>query len=121
TLRKALKPIDGDFDVIFLDCPPNLGLLTVNALVAADHALLSAGAQYFALQGVEQALQVIELARDGLNPDLEWLGVALTIADLRTVHSREAQAGLKEHVGDKLLDTVIRQSIAYAESAERGT
>jgi chromosome partitioning protein len=119
TLRKALKPLDGDFDVIFLDCPPNLGLLTVNALVAADHALLSAEAQYFALQGVEQALEVIELARDGLNPDLDWLGVVFTIADMRTVHSREAQASLKEHVGDKLLDTVVRQSIAYAESAER--
>jgi chromosome partitioning protein len=119
TLRRALKPIDGDFDVIFLDCPPNLGLLTVNALVAADHALLSAEAQYFALQGVEQALEVIELARDGLNPDLNWLGVVLTIADLRTVHSREAQAGLKEHYGDKLLTTAVRQSIAYAESAER--
>src|SRR4051794_13648905 len=119
TLRRALKPVDGDYDVIFLDCPPNLGLLTVNALVAADHALLSAEAQYFALQGVEQALEVIELARDGLNPDLEWLGVVFTIADMRTVHSREAQASLKEHVGDKLLDTVVRQSIAYAESAER--
>jgi chromosome partitioning protein len=119
TLRRALKPIDGDYDVIFLDCPPNLGLLTVNALVAADQAVLSAEAQYFALQGVEQALEVIELARDGLNPDLEWLGVVFTIADMRTVHSREAQASLKEHVGDKLLDTVVRQSIAYAESAER--
>src|SRR3954454_16820205 len=119
TLRRALKPIDGDFDVIFLDCPPNLGLLTVNALVAADYALLSAEAQYFALQGVEQALEVIELARDGLNPDLEWLGVVFTIADMRTVHSRETQAALKKHIGDKLLDTVVRQSIAYAESAER--
>lgn len=119
TLRKALKPIDDDFDVIFLDCPPNLGLLTVNALVAADHALLSAEAQYFARQGVEQALEIIELARDGLNPDLNWLGVVLTIADMRTVHSREAQATLKEDFGDKLLDVVIRQSIAYAESAER--
>jgi chromosome partitioning protein len=119
TLRRALKPIDGEYDVIFLDCPPNLGLLTINALVAADQALLSAEAQYFALQGVQQALEVIDLARDGLNPDLEWLGVAFTIADMRTVHSRESQASLKEHVGDKLLDSVVRQSIAYAESAER--
>ena len=119
TLRRALKPIDGDFDVIFLDCPPNLGLLTVNALVAADHALLSAEAQYFALQGVEQALEVIELARDSLNPDLEWLGVVFNIADMRTVHSREAYESLGEHVGDKLLRTTVRQSIAYAESAER--
>jgi chromosome partitioning protein len=119
TLRRTLKQIDADYDVILLDCPPNLGLLTVNALVAADHALLSAEAQYFALQGVQQALEVIDLARDGLNPDLEWLGVVFTIADMRTVHSREAQSSLKEHVGDKLLDTVVRQSIAYAESAER--
>src|SRR4051794_10482809 len=119
TLRKALKDVEVDYDVIFLDCPPNLGLLTVNALVAADYALLSAEAQYFALQGVEQALEVIELARDGLNPDLEWLGVVFNIADMRTVHSREAYQSLHEHVGDKLLKTVIRQSIAYAESSER--
>ena len=92
TLRRALKDVDGDHDVILIDCPPALGLLTVNALVAADYALLSAEAQYFALQGVEQALEVIELARDGLNPDLEWLGVVFNIADMRTVHSREAYA-----------------------------
>ena len=119
TLRKALKDVDADYDVVFIDCPPALGLLTVNALVAADHALLSAEAQYFALQGVEQALEVIELARDGLNPDLEWLGVLFNIADMRTVHSREAYQSLREHIGDKLLSTVVRQSIAYAESSER--
>jgi chromosome partitioning protein len=119
-LRKALREVQGDYDVILLDCPPSLGLLTVNALVAAGWALLSTQAQYFALQGVEQAIEVVELARDGLNPDLEWLGVVFTIADLRTVHSREAYAGLREHLGDRLLDTVVRQSIAYAESAERG-
>jgi chromosome partitioning protein len=62
---------------------------------------------------------VIELARDSLNPDLEWLGVLFNIADMRTVHSREAYDGLREHVGDKLLQTTVRQSIAYAESAER--
>jgi chromosome partitioning protein len=118
-LRKALADVDAAHDIILIDCPPSLGLLTVNALVAADWALLSAEAQYFALQGVEQALQVIELARDGLNPDLQWLGVLFNIADMRTVHSREAYDSLKEHVGDKLLDTVVRQSIAYAESAER--
>jgi chromosome partitioning protein len=119
TLRKALKDVEGDYDVVLIDCPPSLGLLTVNALVAADFALLSAEAQYFALQGVEQALEVIELARDGLNPDLEWLGVVFNIADMRTVHSREAYDSLQEHVGDKLLKTTVRQSIAYAESAER--
>jgi chromosome partitioning protein len=119
TLRRALKAIDGDYDVVIVDCPPSLGLLTVNALVAADYALLSSEAQYFALQGVEQALEVIELARDSLNPDLEWLGVLFNIADMRTVHSREAFESLQEHVGQKLLDQSVRQSIAYAESAER--
>lgn len=120
TLRKALGDVGENFDVVMIDCPPALGLLTVNALVAADHALISAEAQYFAMQGVEQALEVIELARDGLNPDLSWLGVILNIADLRTVHSREAREALLEHVGDRLIDPPIRASIAYAESAERG-
>jgi chromosome partitioning protein len=119
TLKKALRELRGDYDLILVDCPPSLGLLTVNALVAADHALLSAEAQYFALQGVEQALEVIELARETLNPDLQWLGVILNIADMRTRHSREAFDSLREHFGEKLLDTTIRASIAYAESAER--
>ena len=119
TLRRALRDVVDVYDVILIDCPPALGLLAVNALVAADHALLSTEAQYFALQGVEQALEVIELARDGLNPDLNWLGVVFNIADMRTVHSREAYEALREHVGEKLCRTTVRQSIAYAESAER--
>jgi chromosome partitioning protein len=119
TLKKALHEVAGDYDLVLIDCPPALGLLTVNALVASDYALLSAEAQYFALQGVEQALEVIELARDSLNPDLQWLGVMLNIADMRTRHSREAFDSLRQHFGDKLVETTIRSSIAYAESAER--
>ncbi len=119
TLKKALREVKGGYDVVMIDCPPALGLLTVNALVAADYALLSAEAQYFALQGVEQALEVIELAKDSLNPGLEWLGVVLNIADMRTRHSREAFDSLREHFGEKLFDATIRSSIAYAESAER--
>src|SRR5438270_3887915 len=119
TLKRALRDLKRDYDVILIDCPPALGLLTVNALVASDYALLSAEAQYFALQGVEQALEVIELARENLNPDLEWLGVVLNIADMRTRHSHEAFDSLRQHFGDKLLETTIRASIAYAESAER--
>jgi chromosome partitioning protein len=118
-LKKALRELRDDYDLIMIDCPPALGLLTVNALVASDHALISAEAQYFALQGVEQALEVIELARENLNPDLEWLGVVLNIADMRTRHSREAFDSLRQHYGEKLLNTTIRASIAYAESAER--
>ena len=119
TLKKALRTVADDYDLVLIDCPPALGLLTVNALVAADYALLSAEAQYFAMQGVEQALEVIELAKDTLNPGLEWIGVVLNIADMRTKHSREAFASLREHFGDKLFETTIRSSIAYAESSER--
>ena len=119
TLKRALRSVRDDYDLVLIDCPPSLGLLTVNALVAADWALLSAEAQYFAMQGVEQALGVIELARESLNPDLQWLGVILNIADMRTRHSREAFESLRNHFGEKLLDTTVRASIAYAESAER--
>jgi chromosome partitioning protein len=119
TLRRALAKLPGDYQVILIDCPPSLGLLTVNALVAADRALVTAEAQYFALQGVEQAMEVVELARDSLNPALELLGVLLNLADMHTVHSREALVSLKERFGEQVFATVIRSSIAYAESAER--
>ena len=120
TLRRALRDVKRKHDLIFIDCPPSLGLLTVNAVVAADYALVTTEAQYFSLQGVEQALEVIELAKDNLHPDLEWLGVVLNLADMRTVHSREALVQLKERFGEKVFDSVIRASIRYAESAERG-
>jgi chromosome partitioning protein len=121
TLRRALANAPKDYEAILIDCPPSLGLLTVNALVAADRALVTAEAQYFALQGVEQAMEVVDLARDSLNPGLELLGVLLNLADMRTVHSREALVSLKERFGKQVFDTVVRASIAYAESAERAT
>jgi chromosome partitioning protein len=120
TLRRALRDVKRRYDVILVDCPPALGLLTVNAVVAADYALLSTEAQYFSLQGVEQALEVIELAKESLHPELEWLGVVMNIADMRTIHSREALVQLRERFGEKLFNAVIRSSIRYAESAERG-
>jgi chromosome partitioning protein len=119
TLRRAMSELPDEWDVVLIDCPPSLGLLTVNALVAADWALITAEAQYFALQGVEQAMEVVELARESLNPKLALLGVLLNLADMRTVHSREAMGSLKERFGDQVFETVIRSSIAYAESAER--
>ena len=119
TLRRALAPLQDEYDLILVDCPPSLGLLTVNGLVAADRALITAEAQYFALQGVEQAMELIEIARDSLNPSLEVVGILLNLTDMRTVHSREALASLRERFGDLVFDSVIRSSIAYAESAER--
>jgi chromosome partitioning protein len=119
TLRRALAKLPDEYELILIDCPPSLGLLTVNALVAADRALVTAEAQYFALQGVEQAMEVVELARDGLNEELSVVGVLLNLADMRTIHSREALVSLKERFGELVFDTTIRSSIAYAESAER--
>jgi chromosome partitioning protein len=121
TLRRALASVQDGYEIVLVDCPPSLGLLTVNALVAADYALVTAEAQYFALQGVEQAMEVIEIARDSLNDELELLGVLMNLADMRTVHSREAKASLQERFGEKVFDTAVRSSIAYAESAERAT
>ncbi len=119
TLRNALREPKRRYDVILIDCPPTLGLLTVNALCAADQALLSTEAEYFSLQGVEQALEVISLARDNLNPELNVLGIVLNMANMRTNHARQTLESLREHFGEKVFESVIRRSIAYAESAER--
>jgi chromosome partitioning protein len=119
TLRRVLAKAPERYELILIDCPPSLGLLTVNALAAADYALITAEAQYFALQGVEQAMEVVQLARDSLHGELELVGVLLNLADMRTVHSREALASLQQRFGEKVFATVVRSSIAYAESAER--
>jgi chromosome partitioning protein len=120
TLKRALREARREHDFILIDCPPALGLLTVNALSTASHALISTEAEYFSLQGVEQVLEVMELARDNLNESLELLGVVLNIADLRTLHAREALASLRQSFGTKVFESVVRKSIRYPESAERG-
>jgi chromosome partitioning protein len=118
-LKKALKDARKAYDVILIDCPPSLGLLTINGLVAADWAVVSAEAQYFALQGVNGALELIEQAREYYNDDLQVLGVLMNIADMRTKHSKDAYTQLEEAFGEQVFTTVIRSSIAYAESAEK--
>jgi chromosome partitioning protein len=119
-LQRALADARRQHDVILIDCPPALGLLTVNALVASSHALISSEAEYFALRGVEQALEVIKLSREWLNKELDWLGVVVNIADLRTLHSRRIWSHLQEQFGSKLFETVIHRSVRYPESARRG-
>ena len=118
-LKKALKDARKAYDVILIDCPPSLGLLTINGLVAANWAVVSAEAQYFALQGVNGALELIEQAREYYNDDLQVLGVLMNIADMRTKHSKDAYTQLEEAFGEQVFATVIRSSIAYAESAEK--
>ncbi len=120
TLRSALREPKRHYDVILIDCPPTLGLLTVNALVAADRAILSTEAEHFSEQGAEQAMEVINLAKENLNPDLELLGIMLNIADMRTRHARRTLELLREEFGELVFDTVIRRSIVYPESARAG-
>lgn len=117
TMRNALREPKRHFDVILDHCPPTLGLLTVNALVAADCAILSTEAEHFSEQGAEQAMEVIGLARENLNPDLDLLGIVLNIADMRTKHARATLDALRESFGDKVFDTVIKRSIVYPDSA----
>ena len=105
TLKRALRESRRQHEMILIDCPPALGLLTVNALVAATHALVSAEGEYFSLQGVEQVLEVMELARENLNEGLEWLGVVMNMADMRMVHTRETLEQLRESFGDKVFQT----------------
>jgi len=119
TLRNALREAKRQYEVILIDCPPTLGLLTVNALVASDRALLSTEVEHFSRQGVEQALEVVELARESLNPGLEPLGIVLNIANLRTRHARQTAAELEESFPGLPFETAIRRSIAYAESAQK--
>ena len=119
TLRNALREAKRRYEFILIDCPPTLGLLTVNALVAADRALISTEAEHFSREGVEQALEVVEIARESLNPRLEPLGIVLNIADLRTRHARRTTERLAETFPGLPFATPIRRSIAYAESAER--
>lgn len=120
TLRNALREPKRRYDIVLIDCPPTLGLLTVNALVASDWAILSSEAEHFSEQGAEQAMEVIGLARENLNPDLELLGVLLNIADMRTKHARATLDALRESFGDKVFETVIKRSIVYPESARAG-
>ena len=119
-LKRALSEARWKHDFILIDCPPALGLLTVNALVAASHVLISAEAEYFSLLGVEQVLELIKPAREWLNEDLQWLGVVVNIADLGTRHARENWTMLRENFGSDLFETVIRKSIRYPESAQQG-
>lgn len=107
-------------DVILIDCPPALGLLTVNALTAADGVLIPVQAEYFALEGLSQLLQTIQLVRQGLNPRLKLFGVVLTMYTKRTVLSEQVKAEVVQHFGDKVFHTVVPRNIRLAEAPSYG-
>ncbi len=119
-LRRLLEPLADRYDVIFVDCPPSLGLLTVNALTAADAVLVPLQCEYYALEGLTQLLATIDLVRDHLNPRLALNGVVLTMADARTNLSADVAAEARRHLGDKVYTTVIPRSVRLSEAPSHG-
>lgn len=117
-LRRALE--GAEYPLILLDCPPSLGLLTVNALTAASEALIPIQCEYYALEGLTQLLQSIELVKRHLNPVLEISGVLLTMYDSRTNLSDQVAAEVRRFFGERVYDTVIPRSIRLAEAPSHG-
>lgn len=112
------KPLE--YEYILLDCPPALGLLTVNALTAAKHVLIPVQAEYYALEGLSQLLQVMQQVTRSFNPDLELFGVVMTMYDGRTSLSEQVYNEVKRHFGDKLMQTVIPRNVRLAEAPSYG-
>ncbi len=111
---------DGAVDVLLIDCPPSLGLVTLNALVAADRVLIPIQTEYYALEGLTQLWSTIDRIRQGLNPRLEVLGILLTMADRRTRLSEEVEDEVRSHFGGLALETVIPRSVRISEAPSYG-
>ena len=119
-LSRVIESVRSDFDDIFIDCPPSLGLLTVNALTAADAVLIPMQCEYYALEGLSQLIATIHLVRDHLNPALAVRGVVLTMFDTRTNLSAEVAAEVRTHLGAVVFDTVVPRSVRLAEAPSHG-
>ena len=118
-LAQALEHPEG-FDFVLLDCPPSLGPLTVNALAAADRVIVPVQAEYYALEGLAQLVQSINLIKTRLNPRLEIAGVLLTMADGRTRLSADVEAEVRRHFGELVFDAVVPRSVRVAEAPSHG-
>ena len=119
-LKRALAKLRNRYDYILIDCPPSLGLLTVNALTASDGVIIPLECEYFALRGMALLLDTIEKVRDRLNPDLRLEGIIPTMYDGRTLHGREVLARVKDAFGPYLYKTLIRRTIRFAEAPVAG-
>ncbi len=119
-LQKALEQVVADFDYIFIDCPPSLGLLTVNALTAAQEVLVPVQCEYYALEGLAQLLRNIELVNKNLNPRLHVSTILCQMYDSRTKLSADVVSEVREHFGDKVLRSVIPRNVKIAESPSHG-
>ena len=119
-LGRLLVPIADRYDHVFIDCPPSLGLLTVNALTAADGTLIPIQCEYYALEGLTQLIATINLVRDHLNPRLAVDGAVMTMFDGRTNLSAQVTAEVRAHLGDRVFETVIPRSVRLAEAPSHG-
>ncbi len=119
-LRSALNKIRDDYDFILIDCPPSLGLLTVNALTAADSIIIPIQCEFYALEGVAQLLNTIEMVRSNLNPLLAFEGLVMTMFDIRTNLSRQVVDEVKSNFGGLVYDTIIPRSVRLSEAPSYG-
>ena len=119
-LRDAVGPLKDRYDYIFIDCPPSLSLLTLNAMVAADCLLVPMQCEYYALEGISMLLRTFELIRNSFNPSLEIEGILLTMYDGRTSLANQVTDELRRHFGDKVYKTIIPRNITLAEAPSHG-
>jgi len=119
-LTAALAELDGRYERVLIDCPPSLGLLTVNALTAADGVLIPIQTEYYALEGLSQLVNTIRRVREGLNPRLEIEGVLLTMYDARTNLSAQVASEVRRHMNGSVYDTIVPRSIRLSEAPSHG-
>jgi len=119
-LEKGLAPVRDNYDFILIDTPPSLGLLTINAFVAATGVIVPVQCEYLALRGLVQLENTLAMVRENLNPQVEIVGILPTMYDKRTLHSREAVEILRENFGDLVFNTKIRKTIRFAEAPVKG-
>ena len=120
-LEKALLPVREEYDWIMIDTPPSLGLLTINAFVAATGVIVPVQCEYLSLRGLVQLENTLSMIRENLNPDVGIEGILPTMYDTRTLHSREAVEILQENFGDLVFETKIRKTVRYAEAPVKGS
>jgi chromosome partitioning protein len=120
-LEKALAPIKDRYDYIFIDTPPSLGLLTVNAFVAATGVIVPVQTEYLSLRGLVQLENTLAMVRENLNPRVEIVGIVPTMYDRRVTHSREADEILRENFGDLVYNTRIKKTVRFAEAPVKGS
>jgi chromosome partitioning protein len=121
SLQKAIEDVRDDYDFICIDTPPSLGLLTVNALTAADKVIVPVQCEYLSMRGLVQLQNTLQMIRENLNPDVEIEGILPTMLDSRTVHAKEAVEILEENFGELVFKSRIRKAIKFAEAPVRGS